>query len=111
MKLGFYLFAEYINMFISGAVMARCSLAGIISRGLDRLGLSPNAMAIVRFLCAFCKDHLFRICLYVDPLDTSAVPLRPADEAGMEKPDPAGDIEYGDHRCCNLVKTINDADR
>jgi NADH-quinone oxidoreductase subunit H len=35
MKLGFYLFAEYINMFISGAVMATLYFGGYDYPGID----------------------------------------------------------------------------
>ena len=35
MKLGFYLFAEYINMFISGAVMATLYWGGYNYPGMD----------------------------------------------------------------------------
>jgi NADH-quinone oxidoreductase subunit H len=59
MKLGFYLFAEYINMFISGAVMATLFLGGYHFPGLDKLGLSPNVFAFVSFMVLFTKITLF----------------------------------------------------
>ena len=59
MKLGFYLFAEYINMFISGAVMATLFLGGYHFPFVDRLGLSPNAFALVSFLILFAKITFF----------------------------------------------------
>jgi NADH-quinone oxidoreductase subunit H len=59
MKLGFYLFAEYINMFISGAVMATLFLGGYHFPGLDRLGLSQNGMAVAGFLVLFAKITFF----------------------------------------------------
>ncbi len=59
MKLGFYLFAEYINMFISGAVMATLFFGGYHFPGLDRLGLSPNLFAFVSFMVLFTKITLF----------------------------------------------------
>ena len=59
MKLGFYLFAEYINMFISGAVMATLFLGGYHFPGLDQLGLSPNVFAFVSFMVLFTKITLF----------------------------------------------------
>lgn len=55
MKLGFYLFSEYINMFISGAVISTLFLGGYHFPGIDRLGLSPNAMAIAGFFILFMK--------------------------------------------------------
>jgi NADH-quinone oxidoreductase subunit H len=59
MKLGFYLFAEYINMFISGAVMATLFLGGYHFPGLDKLGLSPNIFAFVSFMVLFAKITFF----------------------------------------------------
>ncbi|MCX6287741.1 MAG: NADH-quinone oxidoreductase subunit NuoH [Bacteroidetes bacterium] len=59
MKLGFYLFSEYINMFISGAVMATLFFGGYHFPFIDRLGLSPNAFAFVSFLVLFAKITFF----------------------------------------------------
>jgi NADH-quinone oxidoreductase subunit H len=59
MKLGFYLFAEYINMFISGAVMASLFLGGYHFPGLDQLGLPPNVFAFVSFMVFFLKITFF----------------------------------------------------
>jgi NADH-quinone oxidoreductase subunit H len=59
MKLGFFLFAEYINMFISGAVMATLFLGGYHFPGVDQLGLSPNIYALVSFMILFTKITFF----------------------------------------------------
>jgi len=59
MKLGFFLFAEYINMFISGAVIATLFFGGYHFPFVDRLGLSQNAMAAVGFLVLFAKITFF----------------------------------------------------
>lgn len=59
MKLGFYLFSEYINMFISGAVMATLFLGGYHFPFIDKLGLSPNVFAAVSFLIFFLKITFF----------------------------------------------------
>jgi NADH-quinone oxidoreductase subunit H len=59
MKLGFYLFAEYINMFISGAVMATLFLGGYHFPFIDKLGLSPNVFALVSFMVLFSKITFF----------------------------------------------------
>ncbi len=59
MKLGFYLFSEYINMFISGAVMATLFMGGYHFPFIDKLGLSPNAFAFVSFLVLFAKITFF----------------------------------------------------
>lgn len=45
MKLGFYLFAEYINMFISSAVMATLFFGGYDIPFLDERTLAPNLAA------------------------------------------------------------------
>jgi len=59
MKLGFYLFSEYINMFISGAVMATLFLGGYHFPFIDKLGLSPNVFALVSFFIFFGKITFF----------------------------------------------------
>jgi NADH-quinone oxidoreductase subunit H len=55
MKLGFYLFAEYINMFISSAILATLYFGGYHFPFIGRLGLSQNAAAIVGTLILFAK--------------------------------------------------------
>jgi len=55
MKLGFYLFAEYINMFISAAVMATLFFGGYNFPFMDRLAVSPNTMATIGFFVLFAK--------------------------------------------------------
>jgi NADH-quinone oxidoreductase subunit H len=55
MKLGFYLFAEYINMFISSAILATLYFGGYHFPFIGRLGLSPNAAAIVGMVILFAK--------------------------------------------------------
>ena len=55
MKLGFYLFAEYINMFISGAIISSLFLGGYDFPLIDNLGLSQNVLALLHFLVLFFK--------------------------------------------------------
>ncbi len=55
MKLGFYLFAEYINMFISGAIISSLYLGGYDFPFINDLSLSQNALAAVHFLVLFSK--------------------------------------------------------
>lgn len=58
MKLGFYLFSEYINMFISSAIMATLYLGGydiIPFYDESAWGLSTNLMALLGFLALFLK--------------------------------------------------------
>ena len=63
MKLGFYLFAEYVNMFISSAVMATIFWGGYDIPFLNdaRFGLQhgQNLLAILEVLCLFLKISLF----------------------------------------------------
>jgi len=59
MKLGFYLFAEYINMFISSALMASLYFGGYSFPGMDSLGLSTNLVTILGFLALFIKIICF----------------------------------------------------
>jgi len=55
MKLGFYLFAEYINMFISAAVMATLFFGGYNFPFMDKLTVSPNTLAMIGFFVLFAK--------------------------------------------------------
>lgn len=59
MKLGFYLFAEYINMFISSAVIACLFFGGYHFPGIDSLNLSSNLAAIVSICVLFAKIFFF----------------------------------------------------
>jgi NADH-quinone oxidoreductase subunit H len=64
MKLGFYLFAEYINMFISSAVMACLFFGGYDIPFVDESTLSTNLAAILGALMLFAKI-LFFIFLFM----------------------------------------------
>src|ERR1700733_847047 len=55
MKLGFYLFAEYINMFISSAVMATLYFGGYNFPYMHHLGLSENWVTILGVIALFTK--------------------------------------------------------
>lgn len=57
MKLGFFLFAEYVNMFISSAVISALFFGGYNFPGMD--SLSGNALAIVGTLVFFGKTFFF----------------------------------------------------
>lgn len=59
MKLGFYLFAEYINMFISSAVISCLFFGGYHFPGIDSLHLSPNLAAIISICVLFAKIFFF----------------------------------------------------
>lgn len=59
MKLGFYLFAEYINMFISSALMATLYFGGYSFPFMDSLGLSPNLVTILGIGALFLKTFAF----------------------------------------------------
>ncbi|RFS25113.1 NADH-quinone oxidoreductase subunit NuoH [Chitinophaga silvatica] len=61
MKLGFFLFAEYINMFISSALMATLYWGGYGFPGMTSLAssLSPNLITIIGFLALFIKTLIF----------------------------------------------------
>jgi NADH-quinone oxidoreductase subunit H len=58
MKLGFYLFSEYINMFISSAVMATLYFGGYNFPFMDHIG-SPNLVAIIGIAVLFAKIFFF----------------------------------------------------
>lgn len=55
MKLGFYLFAEYINMFISSAVIATLYFGGYNMPFINQLGLSQNLLAFLGTFFFFMK--------------------------------------------------------
>lgn len=59
MKLGFYLFAEYINMFISSAVMATLFFGGYDIPFLNEANLSTNLAAILGTLALLVKIGFF----------------------------------------------------
>ncbi|HLG03125.1 MAG TPA: NADH-quinone oxidoreductase subunit NuoH [Bacteroidia bacterium] len=58
MKLGFYLFAEYINMFISSAVMSLFFFGGYNFPGMDQLE-NPNMVALIGTCVMFAKTLFF----------------------------------------------------
>lgn len=59
MKLGFYLFAEYINMFISSAVMATLYFGGYDMPFVDESALSTNVAALVGVAAIMVKVVFF----------------------------------------------------
>jgi NADH-quinone oxidoreductase subunit H len=59
MKLGLFLFAEYINMFISSAIIASLYFGGYHFPGIDSLDLSQNLAAIVSVGVFFAKIIFF----------------------------------------------------
>lgn len=59
MKLGFYLFAEYINMFISSAVLATLYFGGYNMPFIDQWIANPNLLSIVGTLFLFAKIFFF----------------------------------------------------
>jgi NADH-quinone oxidoreductase subunit H len=59
MKLGFYLFAEYTNMFISSAVISTLYFGGYNMPFIGRLGLSSNAEALLGVGFLFGKILFF----------------------------------------------------
>lgn len=64
MKLGFFLFAEYINMFISSAVIATVYFGGYHFPYLNRMISDPNMRAAAGFAVFFAKIFFF-IFLYM----------------------------------------------
>jgi NADH-quinone oxidoreductase subunit H len=58
MKLGFYLFSEYINMFVSSAVMATLYFGGYNFPFMDLIH-SPNLVAVLGVVALFAKVFFF----------------------------------------------------
>jgi NADH-quinone oxidoreductase subunit H len=59
MKLGFYLFAEYINMFISSAIMATLFFGGYDMPFVDESSMSPNIAALIGMAALLFKVVFF----------------------------------------------------
>src|SRR5687768_17255566 len=59
MKLGFYLFAEYINMFTSSAVMSTLFFGGYNFPFMNDLGLDQNIVALLGTIALFLKIGFF----------------------------------------------------
>ena len=59
MKLGFYLFAEYINMFISSAVISTLYFGGSNFPFMNNLGLDHNVITILGTMVMFLKISFF----------------------------------------------------
>lgn len=59
MKLGFYLFAEYINMFVSSAVISTLYFGGYNFPFMNDLGLEHNTITILGTLFLFAKVAFF----------------------------------------------------
>lgn len=61
MKLGFYLFAEYINMFVSSAIMSTLFFGGYVLPFASHLTLSANWITILGTVFLFIKIFLFML--------------------------------------------------
>jgi NADH-quinone oxidoreductase subunit H len=59
MKLGFYLFAEYVNMFISSALMSTLFFGGYDIPFIDVLGLPHNVVTLLGTAFLFAKIGFF----------------------------------------------------
>jgi NADH-quinone oxidoreductase subunit H len=59
MKLGFFLFAEYINMFISSAVIATFYFGGYNMPFIGRFVQDPNWLSILGVIFMFAKVFFF----------------------------------------------------
>ncbi len=59
MKLGFYLFAEYVNMFISSAIIATLYFGGYNMPLVGRFVTDPNILSILGVVFMFAKVFFF----------------------------------------------------
>ena len=94
MKLGLYMFAEYIHMFVSSALMATLYFGGYNFPFMYDLGLSQNWITIIGVVVFFAKIFAFIFFLHVDPVDTPALSLRSIDEPGLEGIDPVSHCQH-----------------
>ncbi len=60
MKLGFYLFAEYINMFISSVIMATLFFGGYDMPFVNEANFSPNIAALIGIAAL-----MFKVCCFI----------------------------------------------
>jgi NADH-quinone oxidoreductase subunit H len=58
MKLGFYLFSEYVNMFVSSALMACVYFGGYNFPGMDLIS-NPTLLGILQIAVMFAKITFF----------------------------------------------------
>ena len=61
MKLGFYLFAEYVNMFISSAIIATLYFGGYNMPLIGRFVTDPNVLSILGVIFLFGKIILIQV--------------------------------------------------
>jgi len=59
MKLGLFLFSEYVAMFVSSALMAILFFGGYNFPGMDYLKDSPNLLSLISVLVFFAKIFVF----------------------------------------------------
>ena len=59
MKLGFYLFAEYINMFVSSVIMATLFFGGYDCPFVNEANFSPNIAALIGISALMIKVAIF----------------------------------------------------
>ena len=73
MKLGFYLFAEYINMFISSVVMATLFFGGYDIPFVNEANWGQSLVGWISWIWSIDdKGIVFYFCVYVDTLDHPA---------------------------------------
>ncbi|MCX8473803.1 MAG: NADH-quinone oxidoreductase subunit NuoH [Sediminibacterium sp.] len=60
MKLGFYLFAEYVNMIMSSAIMTCLYFGGYDIPFINVSNLAPNLASLLSLIC-----FLFKICIFL----------------------------------------------
>jgi NADH:ubiquinone oxidoreductase subunit H len=68
MKLGLFLFAEYINMFVSSAVISALYFGGYNLPFQAALGLEGVWLAVLQFGFFLSKDRIFYFPFYVGSL-------------------------------------------
>ena len=100
MKLGFYLFSEYINMFVSSAVMATLYFGGYNFPFMHHLGLSDNLVAILGVIALFIKIFAFIFFFMWVRWTLPPFPLRSVNGFGMEIVNTTGYCQYCYHRNC-----------
>jgi NADH-quinone oxidoreductase subunit H len=77
MKLGFYLFSEYINMFISSAFISTLYFGGYNYPGMDtvNVALGPSWGPLIGVTVLFMKIFFFHFLFHVGAVDNSEIPV------------------------------------
>ena len=108
MKLGFYLFAEYINMFISSVIMATLYFGGYDIPFVNECQLSVNIAALVGIVALLIKVVIFIFIFMWVRWTIPRFQIRPVNESWLESIDSTCFVKYVYNRCSYFVEAMID---